>query len=73
MLPLGVTIAGPGLHLVKADPGFVDRAHARGYPVYVWTVDQPEDVEFLLDLGVDTIITDHPHAVRAQLDAARPA
>jgi glycerophosphoryl diester phosphodiesterase len=73
MLPVGVTIAGPGLHLVKADPGFVERAHARGYPVYVWTADEPEDVELLLELGVDTIITDRPHEVRAQLDAARPA
>lgn len=71
MLPLGVTIAGPGLHLVKADPGFVERAHARGHPVYVWTVDEAADVEFLLGLGVDTIITDHPREVRAQLDAAR--
>ena len=73
MLPLGVTIAGPGLHLVKDDPEFVARAHARGYPVYVWTVDEPADVTLLLDLGVDTIITDHPREVRAQLDAARPS
>jgi glycerophosphoryl diester phosphodiesterase len=73
MLPTGVTIAGPGLHLVKSDPDFVDRAHSRGYPVYVWTVDEPADVDLLLRLGVDTIITDHPREVRAQLDAACPA
>lgn len=69
ILPLGVPIAGPGLHLLRADPGFVDRAHARGYLVYVWTVDRPEDVEFVLELGVDTIITDHPAQVGAHLDA----
>ena len=73
MLPAGVTIAGPGLHLVKRDPDFVARAHARGYPVYVWTVDEPADVAFVLDLGVDTVITDRPREVRTQLDAARPA
>jgi glycerophosphoryl diester phosphodiesterase len=72
MLPLGVTIAGPGLHLIRSEPDFVARAHARGYPVYVWTVDEPADVAMLLDLGVDTIITDRPREVRAQLDAARP-
>lgn len=69
MLPLGVPIAGPGLHVLRADPGFVARAHARGYYVYVWTVDRPADVEFVLGLGVDTIITDHPKEVGALLEA----
>lgn len=69
ILPTGVSIAGPGLHVLRADPGFVARAHARGYQVYVWTVDEPADVEFVLDLGVDTIITDHPHEVKQALDA----
>lgn len=68
VLPAGVTIAGPGLHLLRADPQFVNRAHARGHPVYVWTVDEPADVEFVLGLGVDTIITDRPREVGAQLD-----
>ncbi|MDT4926298.1 MAG: glycerophosphoryl diester phosphodiesterase [Pseudonocardiales bacterium] len=68
ILPAGVPIAGPGLHVLRADPDFVARAHARGHQVYVWTVDKPEDVEFVLDLGVDTIITDHPSEVRALLD-----
>jgi glycerophosphoryl diester phosphodiesterase len=54
--------------VLRADPDFVARAHARGHQVYVWTVDKPEDVEFVLDLGVDTIITDHPSEVRALLD-----
>ena len=64
MLPAGVTIAGPGLHVLRADPDFVERAHARGHPVYVWTVDAQTDVDFVLDLGVDTIITDRPREVR---------
>jgi glycerophosphoryl diester phosphodiesterase len=68
ILPAGVPIAGPGLHLLKEDPSFVDRAHARGHLVYVWTVDEPRDVELVLDLGVDTIITDYPAEVRQQLD-----
>jgi glycerophosphoryl diester phosphodiesterase len=68
LLPPGVLIAGPGLHVLRADPDFVARAHARGVQVYVWTVDDPGDVEFVLNLGVDTIITDHPSRVRALLD-----
>ena len=69
LLPTGVTIAGPGLHVLQAEPEFVERMHARGNYVYVWTVDRPRDVEFVLDLGVDTIITDYPQEVRALVDA----
>ncbi|MEO8889607.1 MAG: glycerophosphodiester phosphodiesterase family protein [Jatrophihabitantaceae bacterium] len=69
-LPAGVPIAGPGLHLLQADPGFVERAHARGHQVYVWTVDEPEDVRFVLALGVDTVITNRPDAVLSQLGPA---
>jgi glycerophosphoryl diester phosphodiesterase len=68
LLPAGVSIAGPGLRVLRSDPDFVARAHERGYPVYVWTVDEPHDVRFVLDLGVDTVITDRPIEVRAQLD-----
>jgi glycerophosphoryl diester phosphodiesterase len=68
MLPAGVPRAGPGLHLLHADPGFVARAHARGHRVYVWTVDQPADVAHVLRLGVDTIITNRPAEVIAQVD-----
>lgn len=68
MLPAGVSIAGPGLHILRADPDFVERAHSRGHPVYVWTVDEDVDVQYVLDLGVDTIITDRPQEVRALLD-----
>lgn len=67
MLPAGVPIAGPGLHLLRADPRFVERAHARGHQVYVWTVDEPADIDYVRGLGVDTIITNRPAAVVAQL------
>jgi glycerophosphoryl diester phosphodiesterase len=67
LLPAGVPIAGPGLELLQADPGFVQRSHSRGHQVYVWTVDEPADVQFVLDLGVDTIITNRPSQVITQL------
>lgn len=70
VLPVGVPIAGPGLHLLRADPGYVERAHARGHRVFVWTVDDPADVAFVRGLGVDTIITNRPAAVIAQLAGA---
>lgn len=66
-LPTGVPIAGPGLHVLQAEPDYVARAHARGHRVFVWTVDAPSDVAFVRDLGVDTIITNRPAEVIAQL------
>ncbi|MFJ6794625.1 glycerophosphodiester phosphodiesterase [Streptomyces sp. NPDC091268] len=66
--PPYATHAGPGIDLVRSDPGLVGRLKAKGLAVRVWTVDEPEDVELCLRLGVDTIITNRPREVRALLD-----
>jgi glycerophosphoryl diester phosphodiesterase len=68
ILPAGVPIAGPGLRVLQLDPDYVKRAHARGYPVYVWTVDEPNEVELVRAAGADAIITNRPREVIAQLD-----
>ncbi|MGW0390329.1 glycerophosphodiester phosphodiesterase [Streptomyces sp. NPDC003042] len=69
--PPYATHAGPGIDLVRADPGLVGRLKAKGLSVRVWTVDEPEDVDLCLRLGVDTIITNRPRAVREYVDTAR--
>jgi glycerophosphoryl diester phosphodiesterase len=66
-LPFGARIAGPGLELVRRRPELVRRLKARGHQVYVWTVNEPADVDLVLSHGVDAIITDRPADVRKHL------
>lgn len=40
--------------------GFVDDAHGRGMDVHAWTINEVEDMQRMIDLGVDGIITDRP-------------
>jgi glycerophosphoryl diester phosphodiesterase len=70
VLPAGIPAAGPALRLLRQRPHYVERAHDRGVKVYVWTVDKPEDVEFVRSLGVDGIITNRPLDVIEQLNEA---
>ena len=44
-------------------------AHGLDLLVVVWTVDEPEDMARLTDLGVDGIITDYPDRLRALMVA----
>ncbi len=62
-LPFGARIAGPSARLVRANPGLVDRVHAKGNKIFVWTVNKPGDIDLMLRLGVDGIISDRPRAV----------
>jgi glycerophosphoryl diester phosphodiesterase len=66
-LPRGVRIAGPGIHILRTHPEYVDRLHSMGNRVHVWTVDQPSDIDLCVETGVDAIISNRPKAVLARL------
>jgi len=51
------------------DPAFIRTCHRRGLQVHVWTIDEAPEMERLLDLGVDGIMTDHPAVLKEVLTA----
>ncbi|MGY3337514.1 glycerophosphoryl diester phosphodiesterase [Streptomyces filamentosus] len=66
-LPAGARVAGPSIRIVRHHPAVILRLQKAGHQVHVWTVDEPEDVELCLRLGVDAIITNRPKQVLAHL------
>ncbi|MCC5854258.1 MAG: glycerophosphodiester phosphodiesterase [Idiomarina sp.] len=50
------------------EPELVVDAHARGIRVYVFTVDEAQDIAWLRDMGVDGIFTNHPQFARNVLE-----
>ncbi|MFP5415368.1 MAG: glycerophosphodiester phosphodiesterase family protein [Actinomycetes bacterium] len=56
-----------GVRLLR--PGVIEAAHRRGAAVHVWTVNDRTEMESLIDLGVDGIVTDDIATLKAVLVA----
>ncbi|RBY96276.1 glycerophosphodiester phosphodiesterase [Blastococcus sp. TF02-8] len=67
LLSGSMSAVGPGLALLRDAPEYVAEAHAAGKEVHVWTANEPDDIDFLRDLGVDAMITDRPDEVLRRL------
>jgi glycerophosphoryl diester phosphodiesterase len=53
--------------LLILDAGFVSACHRAGVAVHVWTVDERDEMERVLDLGVDGVMTDRPTLLKEVL------
>jgi glycerophosphoryl diester phosphodiesterase len=54
-------------HWATVTATLVERAHAAGLQVNVWTVDDPDLLRTLAGMGVDAIVTNTPAKARAAL------
>ncbi|MEV5961247.1 glycerophosphodiester phosphodiesterase [Kribbella sp. NPDC051952] len=70
-LPFALPSRGACLQIPEAygplrvlTPGLIERAHARGKQVHVWTIDDPDTMRRMLDAGIDGIITDRTDVLR---------
>ena len=52
-----------------ACPAILRLAHESGFPVFVWTVNDPADMLYFKRIGVDGIITDRLDVLLHLLDA----
>lgn len=51
-----------GLNL--ATKGLVDIAHKHNLAVHYWTINDTEEMEHLIEIGADGIMTDCPHRLK---------
>ena len=64
-LPVRSSILGRQTRILT--DALVQTAHRAGKQVHVWTVDDSETMEWLLDAGVDGIFTDRVDTLKAVL------
>ena len=53
-----VPIESSGITVIT--PGFVANAHRRGLQIHAWTINDPDEMQMLIEMGVDGIMTDRP-------------
>lgn len=60
----GIDYHGPVFH---RHPEWVRQAHDLGMSVNVWTINKPDEIDYMIGLGVDAITTNEPLLVRERL------
>jgi glycerophosphoryl diester phosphodiesterase len=65
---LGFSPAIYSPHFLLLNEEVVAQAHEQGMQVVPWTVNEPDQMELLIRMGVDGIITDYPNRISPLLD-----
>jgi glycerophosphoryl diester phosphodiesterase len=60
-------IAGPGIDLLRESPRVAARLRQQGRRMHVWTVNDPDDLDLCVRLGVEAVMTDTPAATLRHL------
>jgi glycerophosphoryl diester phosphodiesterase len=66
-VPRAIKAAGGAIwspYFRDVDAALVSESHGLGLKVVVWTVNKPDDIARMIDLGVDGIISDRPDLLR---------
>jgi glycerophosphoryl diester phosphodiesterase len=66
-LPCTIKDAGGAIwspYFGDVNAALVTEAHRLGLSVVVWTVNKPEDIAAMIDIGVDGVISDRPDLLR---------
>ena len=58
---------GPSIEMIKERPEIITFAKKNGKRLFIWTVDEPSDVEFCAQNGIDVVITNKPAQARKVL------
>jgi glycerophosphoryl diester phosphodiesterase len=67
--PASIDVMAPSADYLVAHPEAIDEIHATGREVHTWTVDDPAEMDRLLEAGVDGIFSNHTATLRARVDA----
>lgn len=70
-LDMGAQAVHPKYLQIYQLPDYVKSCHDRGLRVHTWTANTEEDIQFLLDNGVDAIVTNYPDVALALRDKAQ--
>jgi glycerophosphoryl diester phosphodiesterase len=67
-----VPIGQPPFNKARMTAASLQWSHDHGLATYTWTVDNPDDITFLVNLGVDAIYTTRPDVARKIVDQLKP-
>jgi glycerophosphoryl diester phosphodiesterase len=68
-IPVSYTVKGVRLDLTRQT--YIDRAHRRNIAVQFWTINDADEMRFLIERDVDAIMTDDPLLLKQVLDEYR--